>query len=187
MFNFFKKRLFKKKKSNISENENEILDHINKDDSSIYITYKKRLIPFLYITLMSEAKCSCTIFVKHIDNMMIPGQDLENLFKLMQKNNIFVEIITFEQNEMFMRMIMKLNSQSPTKIQLYIGEVNGVGNFQNFIVTDGRCYMLEHAYPIDYDYISDTIETNYSMNNPLGCKWLIHTFQQYKNRILGYI
>ena len=186
MFNFIKNLFIKKKDKNIIiEKENDILKHINADDTSIYVTYKKRLIPFIYVTLITEAKCSCTIFVKHIDNMMLAGQDLEKLFRLMQKNNIFIEIIIFEQNEMFMRMLNKLNSQSPAKIQLYVGEVNGIGNFQNFIVVDGIRYMIEKAYPLDYDYSGDIIEANYSMNNPLGCKWLIHLSQQYKNQILG--
>lgn len=184
----FIKKLFSKQKYEhniIVNNENDILKHINADDTSIYVTYKKRLIPFIYVTLITEAKCSCTIFVKHIDNMMLAGQDLEKLFRLMQKNNIFIEIIILEQNEMFMRMLNKLNSQSPVKIQLYVGEVNGIGNFQNFIVVDGIRYMIEKAYPIDYDYSGDIIEANYSMNNPLGCKWLIHLSQQYKQQILG--
>ena len=39
-------------------------------------------------------------------------------------------------------------------------------------------------YSIDYDYSNDIIQANYSMNNPLGCKWLIHVSQEYKNQIL---
>ena len=186
----FIKGLFSKKsidKNVITTTENDIITHLSNDDTAVYATYKKRLIPFLYVTLMSEAKCSCTIFVKHIDNMMLSGQDLESLFKQMQRNSVYIELITFEQNDMFMRMITKLNSQSPVKIQLYVGEVNGVVKFQNFIVTDGRRYLLEQSYPVDYDYSDDNIQTNYSMNNPLGCKWLIHLSQQYKQQITGNI
>lgn len=186
----FIKSLFSKKsidKNVIITSENDIITHLSNDDTAVYATYKKRLIPFLYVTLMSEAKCSCTIFVKHIDNMMLSGQDLESLFKQMQRNSVYIELITFEQNDMFMRMITKLNSQSPVKIQLYVGEVNGVVKFQNFIVTDGRRYLLEQSYPVDYDYSDDNIQTNYSMNNPLGCKWLIHLSQQYKQQITGNI
>ena len=119
--------------------------------------------------------------------MILAGQDLEKLLVSMQRNSVYIEIITLEQNDMFIRMINKLNSQSPTKIQLYIGEFNGVGSFQNFIVTDGKRYMIEQPYPIDYDYSNEIVQANYSMNNPLGCKWLIHLSQQYKNKILGYI
>lgn len=188
MFNFIKNLFIKKKDKNIIiEKETDILIHLSNDDTAIYATYKKRLIPFLYVTLMSESKYSCTIFVKHIDNMMLAGQDLEKLLLSMQRNSVYIELITFEQNDMFIRMINKLNSQSPTKIQLYIGEFNGVGSFQNFIVSDGKRYMLEQAYSVDYDYSNDIIQANYSMNNPLGCKWLIHLSQQYKNKILGYI
>ena len=185
MIEFIKNLFIKKKDKNIIiEKENDILTHLNNDDTAIYATYKKRLIPFIYVTLILESKYSCTIFVKHIDNMMLAGQDLEKLLLSMQRNSVYIELITFEQNDMFIRMINKLNSQSPTKIQLYIGEFNGVESFQNFIVSDGKRYMLEQSYSVDYDYSNDIIQANYSMNNPLGCKWLIHLSQQYKSQIL---
>ena len=78
----FIKKLFSKQKCErniIVNNENDILTHFNNDDTAIYATYKKRLIPFIYVTLISESKYSCTIFVKHIDNMILAGQDLEKL------------------------------------------------------------------------------------------------------------
>ena len=199
MIKFIKNLFIKKKDKNIIiEKETDILTHLNNDDTAIYATYKKRLIPFIYVTLISESKYSCTIFVKHIDNMILAGQDLEKLLVSMQRNSVYIEIITLEQNDMFIRMINKLNSQSPTKIQLYIGEFNGVGSFQNFIVTDGKRYMIEQPYPIDYDYSNEIVQANYSdydysneivqanysMNNPLGCKWLIHLSQEYKKQIL---
>lgn len=176
--------LFKKHKNKQTLSESSILEHVSTNDTAIYEMTHRRFIPFMYLTLMNEAKCSCTIFVKHVDNMLLPGKDIENLLRTLQQKSVFTEIIILEQNEKFLRMILKLNSQSPTKIQLYVGEVNGVGSFQNFIIIDSQRYMLEKAYPIDYDY-NGNIYANYSMNNPLACKWLLYKFNEYKKRITG--